>query len=133
MSKPTLKINDNDIENTCRTLGLTELLVFLRDSNLFSVEYHNERIKAGKGQRATLLYYNDKKVYLDLWEYSMPTYTMQTYNANPDLIIKLQHRPMLINRFEKVCSRKKMLQTLTPEQRKEYLRKIARTKLFWAK
>ena len=122
--KPTLKINQGDIKNTFSTLGMTELLSYLVESDLFEIDYHKERVGAFKGQRASLLIYNNKRVYLDLWEYSSPCYTQEAYNAKLDLVIKLQHREMGHERFEKVCGRKNILQTLTPEERSSYYDKI---------
>lgn len=122
--KPLLKINTNDKSNGCGTLGMVELLTYLVESDLFDIEYHDEKIGGGKGIRGTLLYYNDKKVYLDLWEYVMPTYGGRVYQNNPDLIIKLQHTNINIKQFEKRCVRKNMLQDITAEERKTYFDKI---------
>jgi hypothetical protein len=121
---PTLKVNKTDVQNPWHTLGMTELLTYLVESDLFDIDYHTERIGGGKSMRASLLIYNGKRVYLDLWEYSMPTYAKPAYKANLDLIIKLQHTPMSYKRFERVCHRKNVLTWLTPEERKAYLDKI---------
>ena len=72
MGKPTLAINKFDLENRFGTLGLTELLTYLIESDLFNITYHTDRIGITKGIRAAILYYNDKKVYFDLWEYALP-------------------------------------------------------------
>ena len=115
--KPTLSLNKNDIKNVYHTLGLTEMLTYLRDSDLFDITYHNDGIRVTKGFRASIIYYNDKKVYLDLWEYSLPTYTTQAYDFNFDIIIKIQHKKMCPEGFEKLCQRKRVLKNLTPEER----------------
>lgn len=122
--KPKLKLNKKDIRNAWTTLGMTELLTYLAESGLFDVEYHDERIGAMKGQRASLILYNDKRVYLDLWEYATPCYTPVAYNSNLDLVIKLQHKDMDVQRYERSCKRKRILRDLTPEQRAEYFEKI---------
>jgi len=122
--KPILKVNKQDIQNPWGTLGMTELLTYLVESDLFEIDYHDERVRCGKDMRASLLEYNGKRVYLDLWEYTMPCYTIPAFNANLDLIIKLQHRPIAIKRFERICMRKQILAEVTAEQRKDYLDKI---------
>ena len=122
--KPKLALNKIDEVSTYNTLGMAELLTFLIQSDLFEISYHNERISVGKGERGALLYYNDKRVYLDFWEYAMPTYTKELYNSKIDLIIKLQDTEMEQNRFESNCQRKNTLLDLTPEQRWEYWGRI---------
>ncbi len=124
MMKPVLKVNKVDMANPCHTLGMTELLTYLVESGLFEIDYHDERIPGGKSERASLLIYNDKRVYLDLWEYSMPTYSGKSYRANLDLIIKLQHTNLTPEIFERRCQRKNMFQDLTPEQRRNYFLKV---------
>jgi len=124
MPKPILSINHKELAHNYGTLGMTELLTFLRDSGLFDIEGHEERITPLRGERATILYYNGKKIYLDLWEYSAPTYTTKAYDANFDLIIKLQHRVMSLETFEKKFQHKKVLLNLTPEERMDYVKKI---------
>ena len=122
--KPTLSINKGNIENKYTTLGLTELLTFLVDSDLFNITYHEDGVGGIKGPRAATLYYNDKKVYLDMWEYSLPTYSMEAYNFNFDLIIKIQQRPMTEDVFERACQRKNVFLNLTQEERLKYYQKI---------
>jgi len=124
MSKPTLSINQKNIDNKFGTLGLTELICYLRDSGEFDISYHDEEIKMTKGDRAGILYFNGKKIYLDVWEYSLPTYSKKVYNSEFDLIIKLQHPNWNEKMFNKKCNRKKILDHVTPEERMEYIRKI---------
>ena len=124
--KPSLSINKSDLDNNKwdRTLGMKELLIYLRDSNLFEISYHKDKIGALKGMRATILKYNDKSVYLDLWEYNTPTYTRNVYDANFDLIIKLQHKNMSQSHVEAIAKRKGILGWLTPEERWAFVEKI---------
>jgi hypothetical protein len=103
---------------------MLEFMNHLNDSDLFEIDFHDDIIHTGKGARATLVYYNDHKVYIDFWEYSMPTYTMQVYDANPELIIKLQDREIEHKRFERICNRKNIMLNLTPEERQAYFDKI---------
>ena len=103
---------------------MRELLSNLVESDLFDISYHNDVLKTLRYDRATIIYYNDKKIYFDLWEYCSPTYTMQAYEANFDLIIKLQHKPLTPEIVEKWSKRKGLLQTLTPEQRWGYTQKV---------
>jgi len=123
-SKPTLSINQKNIDNKFGTLGLTELICFLRDSGEFDISYHNDEIKMMKGDRAGILYYNGKKIYLDVWEYSLPTYSKKVYDSEFDLIIKLQHPDMDEKLFEKKFRRKQILPDITPEERAEFVSKI---------
>lgn len=122
--KPILAINHYDLKHTYGTLGLSELLTFLKDSDLFEIEDHNERISTLRGERATILYYNGKKVYLDFWEYPSPTWNGETYDANFDLIIKLQQRLYLPEKLEWCCQKKKTFKQKTPEERWAYYQKI---------
>lgn len=124
MNKPILSLNKNDIKNKYNTLGMTEYLTYLRDSNKFDITYHTDRVKNIKGIRGSILYYQGKKIFLDFWEYSSPTYCHETYDHAFDLIIKLQHKKMDYDKFNKMCHRKKMLKKLTDQQRNEFLDKI---------
>jgi len=124
--KPSLAINQSDLDNTRwdRTLGMRELLSYLRDSNLFDISYHKEKVSIAKGMRATILIYNDKRVYLDLWEYNLPTYSNKILRLDFDLIIKLQHKKMSQSHVEAVSKRKGLLKERTPEERWEFVEKI---------
>jgi hypothetical protein len=84
MIKPKLRIRQADLaRHRYSTLGMPELLNFLVESNLFDISYHNDHISTMRGESASLLYYNDKKIYVDFWEYDSPTWTEQVFNANP--------------------------------------------------
>jgi len=122
--KPKLALNKIDVVSTYNTLGMAELLGYLINSDLFEISYHNERIRAGKGERGALLYYNDKRIYVDFWEYAMPSYTGEAYNAKLDLIIKLQDSDMSPEQYERNCLRKNTFTNLTKDQRLEYWNKI---------
>lgn len=126
MSKPTLVIEKREFNNNGRTrgLGMKELLHFLHDSDLFDISFHDDKIRAAKCQMGTLLYYQDKKVYLDVWEYQTPTYTSQVIDANLDLIIKLQNKPIPMNTFHKFCRRKGIFQDISKEERETFRNKI---------
>lgn len=122
--KPTLSLNKSDVSSMYNTLGMAELFGYLINSDLFDISFHEERVRAGKGERGGLLIYNNKRIYVDFWEYAMPTYTTEAYNANLDLIIKLQHCNQDPERFEHNCVRKGTFRALTKEQRLEYWKKI---------
>ena len=122
--KPTLSLCSADLKNPWGTLGLKELLTFLIDSNLFDITYHNEKFSVMRGERGSTLYYNSKKIYLDLWDYSTPTYTDQIFNGNFDLVIKLQHPLMSEGVFEAACKEKNMFQSHTKEERLLFFKKI---------
>lgn len=92
MSLPVLKINLSQIGHHGGTLGYDYIVNALKDSPLFDVQDHSDAVNPVKGTRATILYFNGRKIYLDFWEYSAPTHTEEVLNANFDLIIKLQHK-----------------------------------------
>lgn len=122
--KPKLVVNKGFVfENSSNTLGV-EMLAHVANSGLYDVFYHNESINVSRGERGTIVYYNDKKVYVDFWEYMLPTYSRPVYEANFDLIIKLQHYNISPEFFEKACKKKKTLTSITPEERTNFLKKI---------
>ncbi len=123
--KPTLSICKYDLGNQYYTLGLPELLNCLIESNVFDVSYHEDRIGALKGEKGATIYYNGKKVYLDVWDYACPTHSAQVYDANFDVIIKLQHASYSADEFDAQCQGKhKLFLDKTSEQRKAFWNKI---------
>ena len=106
------------------TLGMGYILSSLEKSELFDVEYHSENLKTQRGERASTLFFNDRKIYLDLWEYYNPTHSKEAYNANYDLFIKLQHVKMDMPVYHKRCKRKNVLQHITDEEREKFYSKI---------
>lgn len=124
MTKPTLSICDADIKNIWGTLGLKELLSCLINSGSFDISYHKEKFSVMRGERGTTLYYNGKKIYIDLWDYSIPTHTEEMFNGKFDLIIKLQHPLITEERFEKECQDKKIYLSHSQEERLAFFRKI---------
>jgi len=126
MSKPKLQIQENEFNNHGRTrcLGMMEILHYLHDSNLFDVSFHKDHVGTFKGQMGTLFYYQDKKVYLDLWEYQTPTYTPPVMNFGLDLIIKLQDKNMPFELFNRFCQKKGLFQDATIEEREAFRNKI---------
>lgn len=122
--KPSLIVNKGYIYgNASQTLG-TEMPVYVAESGLFDVSYHTESISVSRGERGTILYYNGKKVYVDFWEYMLPSYSKPVYDANFDLIIKLQHYKITPEFFEEACQKKKTLLFVTPEERQAFLAKV---------
>lgn len=122
--KPKLVLNKNQFKHGGTTLGMKDMLHSIGESDLFDVSFHNESVTAMRGMRATVIYYNDKKVYLDLWEYPTPSHTMEVYNANFDLIIKVQHKNIGARQYNRYCSRKRFMSGITDAQRTEFLNKI---------
>jgi hypothetical protein len=131
--KPTLSLGKLDLENPWGTLGMVELLSCLKNSGQFEVSYHNQRFNACRCERGTTLFCNDKKIYLDLWDYATPTYTEDTFNANFDLIIKLQQMAITEEEFEKQCLINKMFISHTQEERKNFIRKVVPWTFFCSK
>jgi len=122
--KPKISICQSDVINFHGTLGMTEFLTYLSQSDLFEASTHNDRLSVGKGERGTLVYYNDKRIYIDFWDYSSPTYSMEVFNANFDVIIKLQHPKWTFEEFDKRCQEKNMFTNITLEQRRSFANKI---------
>jgi len=54
----------------------------------------------------------------------MPTYTMQVFDANFDVIIKLQHPKFTFEQFDQRCHAKNAFLNLTTEQRQKFFNKI---------
>jgi len=124
MTLPILKINRKDIENPLRTLGMTEILRALEESNLFTVKYHDLSISAMRSERAAIIIFNSRRIYLDFWEYNTPTYTNKVFDYNFDLIIKLQHKPMTHEQYFKTCIRKRILEGRTDDEKISFLNKV---------
>jgi hypothetical protein len=122
--KNKLILNKNDFSHGGTTLGMKLLLNTIGTSDLFDVEFHDETIKAMRGERASIIYFNNKKIYLDLWEYSTPTHTMEILNAKFDLIIKVQHRILSLKDYNRYCDRKRVMKGTNDQIRTEYLAKI---------
>tara|TARA_R110000824_G_scaffold12226_8_gene53687 strand:- start:2588 stop:3496 length:909 start_codon:yes stop_codon:yes gene_type:complete len=125
INKPKIGINKKDLDGGCGgTLGAKFLLEHLSDTKHFDVVWHYDRLKTMRGERATIIYYNDSKIYLDLWEYATPTHTPNVVNAKFDLIIKLQHNSEPIKRFHRYWNRKKILNGISEEDRVKHYNKI---------
>jgi hypothetical protein len=103
---------------------MTELLTYLIQSDLFEVSYHNEKFQVMRAEMATVIYFNDKKIYLDLWDYSTPTFTGEVFNANFDLILKLQIRNATPEQFEAECQKHNFCLDVDAEKRKLFYDKI---------
>lgn len=131
--KPQLKINQRDIINPFHTLGMSELLTHLVNSNEFDISYHEERFDAFRGERACLLYYNNKKIYLDLWDYSSPTFTDKILLGNFDLIIKLQLAKTNRDDFNTNCKKINLFQKYTDEDRKQFFDKLVPWIFFYSR
>lgn len=124
MQKLKLGINKNQINGWAGTLGMDVYLAALKDSGLFDIYTHEEYIETLRGERATVLILEGKRIYLDFWEYPSPTFTGCMPDKKFDLIIKLQAREMDFGYFNHVCNRKGVFPNLSEEQRKEFLAKV---------
>lgn len=124
--RPTLSISNFDLKDpwTQSTLGLNEFLNFLIKSDEFNIVYHDGKIQTSKSERSTTLIYNDKKIYVDFWDYAMPTYTDQIFNSDMDLIIKLQHPKMTFDSFNMQLASKNQFPNATTEQKLKFYNKI---------
>ncbi|MFA5313782.1 MAG: hypothetical protein WC375_10795 [Methanomassiliicoccales archaeon] len=119
-----LLVNKANLDWNFCTLGLNDIIGHLINSGKFEVGYHEEQVVVDRNFRATILIVEGKRIYVDFWEYSLPTYSKPVWDANFDLIIKLQHRSMTHEDFERECSHSKLFQDRTKEERKAFLDKI---------
>jgi len=122
--KPKLSLYETDIKNPWRTLGMTELLNYLVNSGEFDVSYHQEKFSACRGERGAVIYYNDKKIYLDMWDYEAPTHTDEVFKGNFDLIIKLQKKHIEDSKIEEECIKRARYLNFTKEERFDFFKKI---------
>ena len=109
MEKIKVQINRKQQNGDFGTLGMPYLLGVIKDSDLYEVSFHDEFLKTARDMRATILFCNGKKVYLDFWEYPTPCYTKNAYDNDFDLVIKIQDKYMDTNRAHRYLNRKKML------------------------
>jgi len=85
---------------------------------MFNVSFHNEEEpERHKSQRATTMYFNGAKIYVDFWDYPSPTFTKETFLDDYGLIIKLQMPKMNHDEFEKKCIDKNNLMDISYERR----------------
>ena len=124
--KPTLSISNFDLKDiwTRSTLGLNEFLSYLMKSDKFNIIYHDGKIQTGKMERSTTLIYNGKKIYVDFWDYAMPTYTDPIFNSDMDLIIKLQHPKMTFEEFKTKLTSKFQFPNATENEKFKFYNKI---------
>jgi len=119
MNKPKLLIH----KNVGGTLGMDHIFPALIESDLFEVGYHDEFLNTTRGVRGTIVYFENKKVYIDFWEYPTPTFTNAVYKEKFDLIIALQCNNVTLSRAQRYLKRKRMM-NLEDSEMKEYLSKI---------
>lgn len=124
MVKPELSINKNQVTDNWRTLGMSDFLLQFINSGEFDIKYHDDFISTTRGERATILYYNGKSIYLDFWEYPAPTYSKEVFNKKFDLIIKLQHRKMTVEEFLGNCDRDKLFSNKETPEKIDFFNKI---------
>jgi hypothetical protein len=124
MTLPVLKLNLSQLNNNGGTLGFDYIVGSLKDSDQFEIKEHNEVINPVKGCRGTIMYFNDRKIYLDFWEYSAPTHTHEALNANFDLVIKLQHKMLTSRDYVSFVRRKNMFPNIEDNVLKDFWRKI---------
>lgn len=129
----SLLVNKSDLNWNWGTLGLNEMIGYLVNSGKFEVGYHDEKINIDRGYRATILVVNGKRIYVDFWEYGLPTYSNKVADANFDLIIKLQHKQMTDDELLKTCRRKNMLSKLSDDEKKAFVKKIVPWSFFPSK
>jgi len=109
VEKIKLGINKKQLDGYGGTLGMPYLLNALKNSDLYDMFYHEEALKVTRWYRATILQCAGKKIYLDLWEYPSPCYSLGVYNYDFDLIIKVQDCHVSTKRVHRYMNRKKMI------------------------
>lgn len=124
MEKLKLGICQKQFNGFAGTLGMDIYLAALKDSGQFDVYTHEEYLSTLRGERATILILEGKRIFLDFWEYPAPTFSESVPSANFDLIIKLQAREMTFDYFNRCCNRKGMFKSLTDDQKKAFLSKV---------
>ena len=125
-NKPSLVINQLAITySKYNPLGTTPMCSSLITSGMFDVSFHNEPLpKRHKGERATVMYFNGSKIYVDFWDYPSPTFTDETFSEEYSLIIKLQAPEMSYKQFENRCQKKNILTNITNERKYSVFSKI---------
>jgi len=122
--KLIIAINQRQIYKNAGTLGMGQMLSYLRDSDLFEVKTHEIIHHVHRGFRGTIVTCHDKEIYIDFWEYPAPTFMPKTINRNFDLIVALQCREMLMEEFNAFCKRKGLFPKISDEVKKDFLGKI---------
>lgn len=106
------------------TLGMGYTLRSLKNSELFEIGEHDYYFSACRSYRGTTILVGNKKIFVDFWEYPTPTFTNETYNANFDLIIKLQWRNISFEQFLKESRKQNFLGNKSDEEIKSFYDKI---------
>lgn len=108
-----------------RTLGMAYTLNALKNSKVWTeIGTHEEYISTCRDFHATILIVNGKRIYLDFWEYPSPSFSDAVYNANFDLIIKLQLRDMPIDWMVNEGRKNGFLVNKTDAEAKQFYQKI---------
>lgn len=133
MTKPVLLYNQSELRNRRGILGLTELITNLINSDLFQIGNHSEKLSAPRSECSATLFYEGKKILLDVWEYDNPAWTEEAYACNYDLIIKLQHKTMSDSYLKMKCDKKKILPKLSDLEKQQHRDKIVTWTFFPSK
>ena len=94
-----ISINSDRID-TDLAMGLRYLLKGIQttpNANITKHTYVHET--SSKSPMGSVIYVNDKKIYLDVWEYGSPTFLIETIKENFDLIIKLQLSKLSVDSY----------------------------------
>jgi hypothetical protein len=120
-----IKISVNKYSPNSRiALGMSYIFNSIINSENFDVSFHEDYLDVFRGGQGSIIYVGNKKIYMDFWEYTAPTYSSEVFNANFDLIIKLQHPNTPIDNYYRYCKRKNLLKEFNDEQKKEFWNKI---------
>ena len=109
MEKLKIEVHEKHHNGNYGTLGLPYLMNCLKSSDLFEIGFHDEVIRTARDFRATIVKAEGKSIYIDFWEYPAPAYTNNVYDADLDLIVKIQDCNEPIQRFHRYLNRKGML------------------------
>ncbi len=123
--KTQLLIHSPRLSSPCRrTLGMAYTINALRNSPLFEIGVHDEYIQTCRDFHATIMIANGKRIYVDLWEYPNPSFSEAVYNANFDLIIKLQLRDMPLDWMVNECRKNDFLTSKADEEIRAFCSKM---------
>src|SRR5690606_10439446 len=118
-----LSLNKRHFTRNVSTLGLNFLLKALGGNPSFNLSLHEDSVNAMRGMHGSVIYFEDKRIYLDMWEYPTPSHTEAIFKQNFDLIIKVQHRDISSEAYNQFCDRKNMMQ-ITKLEREAFLNKF---------
>lgn len=119
----SLKLHRQQYDSRGITLGRKHFLTVLGESDWCDLSFHNDFLEAARGIHGTIIHFEGKRIYLDLWEYPSPTHSLEVFKADFDLIIKVQHKDLSIEKYSEICNQKQLI-PVSDADRLKFLKKI---------